>query len=63
MTADLRGLTLWQVTAPHFCAGLLTDVGGVVVRAAPVLRWCVGKTRDGLRPYFARKGWEVRLVR
>jgi hypothetical protein len=53
---DFRCLTLWQISAPHFCAGLETDAAGVVVAAAPVLRWCVGRTRDALRPYFARKG-------
>jgi hypothetical protein len=60
---DFRGLALWQITLSHFCGGLQTDAAGVVVTAAPVLRWCVGRTRDALRPYFARKGWEVRLVR
>jgi hypothetical protein len=63
MPTDPRGLTLWQITSKYFCAGLETDAAGVVVKAAPVLRWCVGRTRAALRPYFARKGWEVRLVR
>jgi hypothetical protein len=52
---------LFQVTAPHFVAGLVVDAGRVV-RAAPILAWTVGKTRDHLRPYFRRKRWEVKYV-
>ena len=55
-------MTLWQVTAPHFCAGMLTDGGGVTVLTAPILAWAVGKTRAQLRTYFAKKGWTVRFV-
>ncbi len=52
---------MYQVTAPHFCAGLIVD-GEKVVRAAPILGWTVGKSRDELRRYFARKKWSVRYV-
>ena len=52
---------LFQVTAPHFCAGLVVD-GDRVVRAAPILRWTVGKNRAYLREYFTRKGWRVEFV-
>lgn len=49
---------LWQVTAPHFCAGLET-VSDVVTLAAPILAWTVGKPRAWLRVYFKNKGWQV----
>lgn len=53
---------LWRVTAPHFVCGIVTE-GDVVVEAAPILRWSIGKTRQELRRYFARKRWGVQLVR
>ncbi len=47
-----------RVVAPHFVAGL-EAVDGKVVRAAPILRWTVGKRLENLWPYFALKGWAV----
>ena len=49
---------LWQVTAPHFCAGMVT-YGHEVVEAAPVLKWTVGRHRSELRNYFRYRGWSV----
>lgn len=49
---------LVRVKAPHFCAVLIT-VDDVCTEAAPILRWALGKSRDELRAYFARKQWEV----
>lgn len=48
----------WHVDAPHFCAGFYVR-GGVVTRAAPILRWAVGKSLKGFQDYAARKGWRV----
>lgn len=39
---------LAQVTAPHLCAGIVLR-DDVVVEAAPILRWMVGKSRDEVR--------------
>lgn len=54
---------LWQVTAPHFCAGFVTR-GEQVIRAAPILAWMIrdGRTRSFLRGYFHSKGWQVRCA-
>lgn len=52
---------LWQVTTHVFCAGIVTH-DDVVIDAAPILRWSIGKTRDELRAYFSRKGWRVAFV-
>lgn len=54
-------IMLVQITAPHFSAGI-TLKDDVVVAAAPVLKWTLGKTRDELCAYFKRKGWTVRVV-
>lgn len=58
----MSGEMLWRVVAPHFCAGLITR-DDVVVDAAPILGWTIGRTRAELRAYFARKRWSVSHVR
>lgn len=50
--------TLVQVTAPHFCAGLVFQ-GLICTEAAPILKWAVNKNRAWLWPYFERKGWKA----
>lgn len=52
---------LWQVKAPHFCAGLVTR-GTEVVEAAPILRWAVGQSRASISRYFRAKRWRVVLA-
>jgi len=52
---------LVQVTAPHFVAGLVME-NDIVIEAAPILRWAIGKKRDWLRSYFERKDWTVKVV-
>lgn len=52
---------LAQITAPHFCAGIILR-DDYVVDAAPILRWMVGKSRDYVRSYCARKNWTVVVV-
>ncbi len=54
-------MILARIEAPHFVAGLVF-VSGKCVRAAPILRWCVGKRADSLWPYFALKGWRAAIV-
>lgn len=50
------GPTLWQLTAPHFCAGLEVRHGRVTL-AAPILQWTVGRLWGEVRAYARRKGW------
>lgn len=52
---------LVRVVAPHFVAGLEL-VDGRCVRAAPILRWAVGKTAAELRAYFRSKRWDAYSV-
>jgi hypothetical protein len=50
---------LVQVTAPHFCAGIVV-CRDKVVEAAPILSWTLGKPYSWLkRQVFPRKGWKV----
>lgn len=53
---------LVQVTAPHFCAGIILR-DGIVIDAAPILGWTMGKDRAYLSRYFASKGWKAVFVR
>lgn len=52
---------LYQITAPHYCAGVVVE-GGVCREAAPILHWAVGKPWPWLLSYFARKKFGVILV-
>lgn len=51
-------IRLYQVTAPHFCAGIVVD-DHVCLEAALILDWAVGKKRSYLRRYFHKKQWQV----
>lgn len=53
--------TLYRITAPHFCAGLVV-IDGRIVRAAPILRWTLGKTPRQVWPYFRRKRWQIEVA-
>lgn len=53
-------MILAQITAPHFCAGLVIR-GDVCIECAPILRrWAMGRTRDAIRSHCERRGWTVR---
>jgi len=45
-----------QISAPHFCAGVVW-ADGRVTRAAPILRYMVGWSGRQIDAYCRRKGW------
>lgn len=53
----------YRIEAPHFVAGFETDLkpkaGVCVVRAAPIIKWALGKPANELFKYARRKGWKV----
>lgn len=53
---------LIAVDAPHFYAGIVLQ-DDIVIEAAPILKWTIGKRRDYLRNYFMRKGWKAFVVK
>jgi hypothetical protein len=55
-------LSLLRIEAPHFVAGVVIDQWDMVVRAAPILHWAVGKPGIEIRRYCKRKGWEAYLA-
>lgn len=48
-------MRLVRVIGPHFVAGFETD--GIVRRAAPILKYLIGKTDTEARAYIHSKGW------
>ena len=51
--------TLVRIDAPHFVAGILCDdtEWRVCVKAAPIVRWMVGKPLPWIEGYCQEKGW------
>jgi hypothetical protein len=54
--------TVLQVTAPHYCAGVVVDKDQYVIEAAPILGWTVGWHVRRLMNYFKRKNYQVVIV-
>jgi hypothetical protein len=52
---------LVSVDAPHFYAGIVLR-DDVVIDAAPILRWAMGKRREWLRDYFEKRGWHTHVI-
>lgn len=53
---------LIQITAPHFCAGIVVNKNCVIIQAAPILRWTNGKHIKNIMNYCKDKKWRYRLV-
>ena len=49
-------LSLYRVTLPYAVCGLEVDAAGVVVRAAPLLHWAVGKRVAVVAGWVRRRG-------
>lgn len=53
---------LIRIEAKHFVAGIvMTD--GRCTKAAPILKWAIGKSEEWLRAYFVDKGWKATEVK
>lgn len=50
-----------QVTAPHFCAGVVVK-GGMITRTAPILNWAKNHSFLWFAQYCGRKGWAVHTL-
>lgn len=54
-------MSLYQVDANHYVAGLVVDRGRIV-QAAPILRWTVGRDMQRVQAYLTKRGYRVDLV-
>ena len=55
------GMQTLQITAPHFCAGVVFGEE-LVARAAPILRYMQGWNRAQVLGYAQKKGWAATWV-
>lgn len=55
-----KGDRLFQVNAPHFCAGFIVSDCGICMKAAPIIQWAVNRSLSYLLRYFIQgKNYEV----
>lgn len=45
---------LMQIDSPHYCAGLIIK-NGIVIKAAPIIKWMVGKDFNFIISYLNSK--------
>ena len=53
---------LWQVTAPHYVAGLIEAQDGVIINAAPIIKWAAGNNIRWFKWWCAKKGYRLEVV-
>lgn len=49
--------SLIQINAKHFCAGIIVDEKGVVVKTAPILKYMIGWHINRVKAYTTVKKW------
>lgn len=50
---------MMRISACHFVAGVVVDENGIVVLAAPIVRYMTGWTAGRVMGYCASKNWRV----
>lgn len=50
-------MAIYRVVAPHFVCGIETNEG-VVVKAAPIMKWAIGMKSVNVLTFCAQKGWD-----
>lgn len=55
---------LLRITAPHFVAGAVWefDHGWRCVRAAPIIKYMIGKRPTEVKNYLIKKGWDYEWI-
>ena len=61
MLASARVKRLCQVTTSYFCCGIEVE-DGVVVAAAPIMKWAVGKSDTAVREWVRKKKGTMEAV-
>lgn len=51
----------YRVSAPHFVAGVVV-YNGLIINAAPILKWCIGNRLSYFRGYCDKKKWQIEKV-
>lgn len=59
----MRAGRLIRITSTYFCCGVVVDGNWVVVEAAPIIKWMVGRHLKELKTFLQRRNafiqWEV----
>lgn len=53
---------LYQIKAPHFTAGIITQ-NGWITEAAPILNYAKGKALTWLEAYCNKRRWRITEVK
>ena len=51
-----------RVVAPHYCAGAIF-IDGKCVKAAPIIKWMVGKPPQETKRYLLKKGYKYEWIK
>ena len=51
-------MRLLRITAPNFVAGIESDNGGRIIRAAPIVKYMLKWTDAAVLAYCSNKGWK-----
>jgi hypothetical protein len=62
MAIDIKGATCYRISYQALCFALYVR-DGVVIDAAPVARWAIGKPWASVESYWLKRGAEVLLIR
>lgn len=56
-------MALLQISSGYFCAGIVVSQFGVVIRAAPILRYMLGWNSKRVHKYCHVKDWHISVVK
>lgn len=55
-------MRLFRVVMHHFICGVVANEAGRIVKAAPLMQWCVGKTVEQVRCWANAHGGSLEAV-
>lgn len=53
---------LYQIRTSYFTCGIETDENDLIIDAAPILKWAIGKNLSFVKNWVYRKGGEVNKI-
>jgi len=56
---------LYQITVPHFCAGIIFTKEGLIWKTAPILLWMKRKHMNltSVKNYCVKKHWKMEYIK
>jgi hypothetical protein len=56
-------VALIQIDSGYFCAGVVVEPRGIVIKAAPILKYMVGWNSKRVHEYCRVKNWSIVVVK